>query len=548
MMRRKAAKLKTTRLERMADRFVSIVSPLRAREREAARRAQTTYKATARDHTRSGWEVSGGSPDADILPDLDLHRQRSRQLIRDDATAASVVQVVVDNVIGSGMRAQSRPRWEELPGVPEATIRAFRTAAERVFCRWACTGAELSGRNDWLQLQRLVLRQFLENGESFLVRNMRGDDVHRPYAMTWDVIEADRIESPNQSDVLATTAGNQIRSGIELSPRGVPVAYHVRIDHPGDGIYENGKRSRRKWRRIPAKDPRGRPNIIHMFDQLRPGQSRGVPFLSPVMGTLDHLARFQEAAIVRERVAACWAAFITREDAGMVADLNASSQDTQRRIEDIEPGIIEYLEPGEQVTFGNPSGLGQQYEPFVMRNLRQIGAALGLPYELVAKDFSQTNYSSARASLLEARRLFSRLQSLIVAKLCQPTWDLVVEEAYLRGEFGGLAGADVDLYGWTRATWVTPGTGWVDPVKEIAASELAIKVGVSTLAEEAAAQGRDWEEVLYQQAREQQLREELGLLPPEPPPVAAAPPVAAEPDDDEENDEEEEEDEEDADD
>lgn len=532
-----------SRLERFADRFVSIVNPRRAIEREAARAARfSTYKAASRDHTRSGWEVSPGSPDADILPDLSIMRERSRQLLRDDATASSVVQSIVDNVIGSGMRAQSRPRLEELPpGSTEESMRAFQVQAERVFCRWCCTGAELSGRNDWIQLQRLVLRQMLENGEAFLVRNMRGEDASRPYAMTWDVVEADRIESPNQSDVLATKTGNQIRSGIEISRRGVPVAYHVRIDHPGDGIYENAKSSRRKWRRIPAKDPSGRPNMLHLFEQLRPGQSRGVPYLSPVMGTLDHLARFQEAAIVRERVAACWAAFVTREDAGMVADLNSSSSETQRRIEDIEPGIIEYLEPGEQVTFGNPSGLGQQYEPFVMRNLRQIGAALGLPYELIAKDFSQTNYSSARAALLEARRLFTRMQSLVISKLCQPTWDLVIEEAYYRGEFGNLPGADEDLHPWTRATWVTPGTGWVDPVKEIAASEIAIKVGVSTLAEEAAGQGRDWEEVLYQQAREKQLRDDLGLQPPEPPPTndPGAPPEPTEPDDDEIEDEDE---------
>jgi lambda family phage portal protein len=126
---------------------------------------------------------------------------------------------------------------------------------------------------------------------------------------------------------------------------------------------------------------------------------------------------------------------------------------------------------------------------------------IGMPYELIVKDFSKTNYSSARASLLEGRRVFKNWRNWFAAKFCQPIWDMVIEEAYLRGEFDAP-----DFYKYrteyTRANWIGGGWGWVDPVKEVEASRKAIDYGLSTLAKEVAAQGDDWEETLDQLERE----------------------------------------------
>jgi len=89
----------------------------------------------------------------------------------------------------------------------------------------------------------------------------------------------------------------------------------------------------------------------------------------------------------------------------------------------------------------------------------------------------------------------------LASTFCQPIWQLVIEEAYLRGEFDAP-----DFYKYyheyTRAAWIGGGWGWVDPVKEVEASRKAIDYGLSTLAKEAAAQGDDWEENLDQLARE----------------------------------------------
>jgi lambda family phage portal protein len=169
--------------------------------------------------------------------------------------------------------------------------------------------------------------------------------------------------------------------------------------------------------------------------------------------------------------------------------------------------------PGESITSFNPQRPSATFEPFVDRILRAISAALGLPYELVAKDFSKTNYSSARAALLEARRYFKVRQEWLAQKLCQPVWEMLLEEAYLRGEIdaGNFYEKGRPMPAWVRARWIAPGWSWVDPLKEVKASREAIAGNISSLADEVAGQGKDWEEILEQRAREEQKRKELDL-------------------------------------
>jgi len=172
--------------------------------------------------------------------------------------------------------------------------------------------------------------------------------------------------------------------------------------------------------------------------------------------------------------------------------------------------MIKHLMPGESITSFNPQRPGSSFEPFVDRILKAISAALGLPYELVAKDFSKTNYSSARAALLEARRYFKVRQEWLARKLCQPVWEMVLEEAYLRGELGAISFYENKQY-WVNASWITPGWEWVDPLKEAQAAEVGIRNGIITYSDLYSAQGKDWEECFEQRKREQEKIKELGL-------------------------------------
>ena len=466
--------------------------------------AFSSYKGASKDRLRSGWTPGGGSPDEDLLPELGDLRERSRDLNRNDATAAGITQTVVVNDIGAGIRPQSRIDQESLQ-VSNEQATNFQRRAERAWQRWV-PFADSSERMSFYEIQSLVDRQILENGEAVLLPLML-DLPGRPYRLALEVVEADKLDTPADK-----VFDKSIRKGVEIGKRGEPVAYWIRKLHPGGVFYRPMKSD--GYTRVPAKNEAGRRSIFHLYHVLRPGQTRGVPFFAPVLTFFKDLASYMEAEVVSARIAACFSIFITSADSYGLAEKHKDRTSDSQRIEKIEPGMIRYLQDGENISSFAPNRPGATFEPFVETMLRMISAALGLCYEIVAKDFSKVNYSSARAALLEARRYFQYRQEWLARRLCQPVWEMVLEEAYLRGELGihGFYGQRLD---WVRARWIAPGWPWVDPVKEVKAARNAVESNLSSLADEAAAHGKDWEEVMEQRARERQKREELGL--PEPP-------------------------------
>jgi lambda family phage portal protein len=169
------------------------------------------------------------------------------------------------------------------------------------------------------------------------------------------------------------------------------------------------------------------------------------------------------------------------------------------------------LQTGETAQLLDPKGIGDNFGKVMETGLRILGANCGLPYELLLKDFSKTNYSSARAALLEARRWFMFLRAWFAQEFCQEIYALVLEEAYLAGEFTAPHFYKFqDEY--CRAQWIGGGWGWVDPVKEIGAAIAAIDAGLSTYADELAGQGKDWEDVFEQLVQEKEYAAALGLI------------------------------------
>ena len=124
------------RLSAAIDRTIEIVSPRKALERKAARAASEqfgeSYRGAASNRLNHNWDVSSGSADYDLLPDLGMLRERSRELLRNDPYAASVVRSLVDNVVGTGIKPQSSIDHEAL-GITEEEGNAIRKACERAW-------------------------------------------------------------------------------------------------------------------------------------------------------------------------------------------------------------------------------------------------------------------------------------------------------------------------------------------------------------------------------------------------------------------------------
>lgn len=508
------------RLGDWLDQAAAAVSPLWGARRMAARFATATakrflaraggYHGAQHDRLKSAWAPGGGSADADLLPDLADLRERSRDLNRNDPHAAAITMTMAVNIVGTGITPQCRLAAEKL-GITEASANEYENEAEDAFALW-CPHADAQNRQDFYQMQWMVLSQILMNGEVFALPLMV-KEAGRPFSFAWEIIEADRVETPPH-----LAAQSNIRDGVELGDRGEPVAYYIRKRHPGDRLLPSGAVpiARDEWLRYPARNRVGRLNVHHLYWVKRPGQTRGEPFFAPVLSYFKHLGDIVEAEIVAERIAACFAVFIKKGANPLGAAIAAAgSTNTQgQRLETIEPGIIERLAEGEEAQFANPNRPGITFEPFILLVLRAISAALGLPYQVILKDFSRMNYSSARAALLDARQFFRVYQDWMAKSFCQPTWNYVIEEAWLRDMIPPVnLVSDRSRAYYLKAEWVPPGWGWVDPVKEVESSKIAIGSALSTMAHECAGQGRDWQAVIRQRKREQEFCKTMGVAP-----------------------------------
>lgn len=481
------------------DRIVSFFSPARGLQRLTARqliKLQSEYKAASTDRLRNNWATSRSRPDPTPW-DLEKLRDRSRDANRNDPVAAGATDTLKHNIIGSGLHPQASFRSEVL-GISEDRAKVLRSQAESAWAVWTKT-ADAANVMTFDEIQLLAITKIIEDGEILAVPAW-ADEPWRKYGRVIELIEADRLASPSNK--------NNLFNGVEIGGRSQPLAYYIRKpDRPHS-------RDSNDFNRIAARDNAGRHKLIHAYAAKRPGQLRGIPFFAPVLTYFKDLADYLEAEVIAARVAACLAVFVTKTDPmGMATGAATGTQQGvsgSERIQSIEPGVVGYLSPNEDIKVVDPKRPGDAFPSFIETMLRIIGASLGLPYELIAKDFSKTNYSSARAALLEGRRMFKTWRTWFSSRFNQPIYELVMEEAFLRGDFEAN-----NFYKFKdefcRTRWIGGGWGWVDPVKEIDASRKAIDFGLSTMAEEAANQGRDWEEILEQRKREQDKIDELDV-------------------------------------
>lgn len=489
------------------------------------------YQGASKESGYSLWNPGGGSPDEDVLEDLPLLRERTRDLVRSDPHASGLVDTWVSNIVGTGLVPQSRIDRESI-GLTEAQADEFQRGAEKVYRRWS-RKVDVAGLLTAGELQELILRQIFENGDVFAIpRPVTG----RRYSLACQLVEADRVTTPTNK-----SSDNSIREGVILGPNGEHVAFMVKRTHPGDTQIQRQD----DFVRVESLSKSGREQIFHLYRILRPDQSRGVPFLAPALLLFKDLQTYFRAELLAAKVAACYALFIVTPDpvGAVTAATNAArsaglatNQATGRlKTEAIQPGMVRYLQPGEDVKDFNPNRPNSQFNEFVMRMLRAIGTTVSTPYELVSQDFSQTTYTSGRMALTEVRRVYRKYQRWLVDKFLHPMWERLLEEAILMGE---IAAPRFDEFRdeYTQAQWIGPSWQWVDPEKEVNATNLAITGNLTTLADECAGQGKDWEDVLRQRAREKSRADKLGLTPaplPGQQPAPAGAPDQAEPQGDE---------------
>jgi lambda family phage portal protein len=426
-------------------------------------RALAAFLAPAPAPQRRSWDAAGGgrrwkdapttpAPVTGGLAAAATLRARARYAYENNPHARAACEVLAAALVGSGIKAVS-----DRPGIAEA------------FERWA-DSADATGMSDFQGVQYLAALAMVRDGECFA--RQETDDEGRT---TVRLIPAEQVDASLHRDL---GDGARIVAGVELDGRGRRVAYHILPESP-DLPFATAITPVR----VPAED------VLHLFRPTYPGQVRGLSWLAPVLVPLSELDKAMDAQIVRQQIGAMLAGFVTDQEGGaggFEGDQSGSVLDGG-----LEPGTVKVLGPGQDVKFSDPPAIGAEANEFMRIVLRAVAAGVGVTFEQLTGDYSGSNYSSARAALIEFRRRIEAIQHhVIIRQFCRPVWQrwLATEALAGRIDAAGLA-EDPDAF--LAARWITPGWGWVDPVKEVQATVAAIDAGLMSRREAVAARGWD---------------------------------------------------------
>lgn len=476
----------------------------------------SSHQAAAYDDLAlAGWNPGNGSADADLLPDLETLVARSRDMSRNNGVMAGGMQTLRDNIVGASLRVSCKPE-HKLLGWTVEQAREWGNGTEAHFRSWSETHECDAGRSlNLLGLTTQALGAAMVNGDAIALPVWQ----KRP-GETWNsrlmMIESDRLSTPDHLKHMPN-----IRGGVELDKYGAPVAYHVLKTHPGDqaSVFATSVVGLREWERIPAFTPWGRRRVIHLHDRERTGQSRGKPIVTAVMREFHMAGKYSanelQASLANSLVAAFLESNMDQESSAALFGSDpregwGKSVKQTGNIRQLKGAAVIPLPAGAKMTPFTPGRPNQAFEAFMLASLRHIAAGLNMPYELLLKDFSRTNYSSVRAALLEAWRYFLGRRRWLMDYWLRPIFELWLEEAV---DLGLVLAPDyyAKRYAYSRVKFIFGGRGWVDPVKEANAAVIRLEAGLSTLEKEASEQGDDWEETLHQQAAEMAMRVRLGL-------------------------------------
>ena len=474
------------------------------------------------------WNPTIISPDQQINPVKEMADARARDMIQNDGYALGAVNIHRDSIVGSQYRLNAQPDFDLL-GFDEGWADEFQRVVESRFNLLADSFEawfDASRKLDFTNLVRLVVTGHVHTGEVLgTVEWMR--EVDRPFSTAIQMISPSRLSNP---DLLGDD--RYLRRGIKIDDYGRAVGYYIRSAHPTE-YYDLRVNN---WRFVPARKPWGRTQVIHIYDPMQPAQSRGVSDMVAVLKEMRMTKKFQQVTLQNAVVNATYAAAIESElprevvfgsmgagQAGfsdMLGSYMAALQSYVGASNHIAiDGVkMPHLFPGTKLNLkpmGTPGGVGSDFEQSL---LRHVAAALGLSYEQFSRDYTKTNYSSARASMAETWKYMQSKKKIIADRFAKMVYTLWLEEEINAGNVPLPNGIGSEIFydpvmreAITSCDWIGAARGQIDELKETEAAVLRIQNNLGTVEEENAKLGKDWRRVFRQRAREKRLAEELGI-------------------------------------
>ena len=455
--------------------------------------AKRQFLAAASSRLTMDWPTINLGPDEIVRRDLRALRGRSRWLADNNGYYLKYIRMCTLNIVGpSGVRLEAKVLGRD--GV--APDYEASTKIELAWREWSKIGnAVRRAKMTRADLERVVIGSVVRDGEVF-IRKWYGTG---PFGFQLELVDPMRV--PEHYNVRPDATTVEVINGIEYTD-GEPTAYYI-ADRGTASDYAGAR-----YTRVPAQ------YIEHIYLQLWGEQKRGIPWMASGMQRIHMMDRYEHAEVIAARIAAenSGGYFTSRPDVSADAFAGDTGAD--------DP-TVEYLD-SEAVKFGvlpdgydfrqydsnHPNGA---FEALHSKLLRGIAAAGDVPYFSFANDLGDVNYSTARVGMLEVRDNWQEKQQWFVShfhEVIYPDWlNMAVASGKLLLNFADLRAGRYLRVGWAPRSW-----SWIDPEKEANGNLKRVRMGVAAPSDVAAEQGKEFEDVIEQTARDKRLVESAGLV------------------------------------
>lgn len=459
------------------DRFIGYFSPKRGAER-AAYRAKTRllnesvrgYEGASNGRLAQGWRAPPGDADTHIAISGQRLRDRSRELVRNNPLAAKIVTVHANNLVGPGI----------MPRMKTGNDSTDKLLSD-LFEEWS-ERCHVDGATNFYGLSYMVAREMVTGGECFIRRRRRRLEDGLPVPLQLQFLDS---EFCDWGKTAPGVGSNQIISGIEFDAIGRRRGYWMFPRNP-HGRSAIGGALVSSF--VPGED------IAHIFEPLA-NQTRGVPWLAPVMTELKDLRDYELAENVRKKIESCHVGVLEPDDADV--DPNVGMEETpggNPALRDLYGNPVDRMEPGMflvgngKMTFNTPA-ISAGVEAYIRTRHRSIAAGGRIPYELMTGDFSQANFASGKLGLLDYHRFIGALQwHYLIPQAMQRIFDWFLQAA----KEGGKVKPDLKV----TVEWQPPEFETINRLDDARADLLEIRMGKRSPQEIIAKTGRDPRTVL----------------------------------------------------
>lgn len=453
-----------------------------------------SYVAASTTARYGDFRKSKGSADYELIGGLAAIREKARFLARNSSTMMRFIQLLQDNLIGeAGFTLRSAVKMTD--GKPDRRLNAL---VEEAWAEW-WSSPTVDGQMDGTDLLHQMVATWARDGECFIeiVRNARFKN-----GIGLNPIEADLVDET--LNTIYPPTGNQIRLGVEVDELGRAVAYHVLTQHPGDSGWHHTK-ANRKYRRVSAD------LILHVYERLRPGQTRGQPPASMVVNPLKMLDGYREAEVTGRRVAASTMGFFTKDKpTSNGIDALATDQDAETGELEIslEPGTFKELPAGMSFEKFDATGSTTDYAEFETAVKRDISMGFGISAFSLGMETDKVSFSTSRSVLLEDRAFYLRKRRMFIRVVMKifGLWfpmHLLADDCQIPPSKSKNVLKHISFQG--------QGWSWVDPLKDIKANSEALRTRQTSLSRIAASQGIDFIDLLAEIAEDEARMAELGI-------------------------------------